>query len=115
MNRLARLVAMSQESDDLSAVTELFQMANAKLYLAFHALQQGKRVLNRICSGVVMFGAVAPPVETYVGSTARKSIKCTEGTLPSANGAKQYLPAPTVDEEEEDCKSLGNVSRGDWI
>jgi hypothetical protein len=40
MNRLDRLVDMSQENEDLGAATKLFRMANANLYLAFHPVQE---------------------------------------------------------------------------
>jgi hypothetical protein len=112
---LRRLTEWAAPSEDYRAVGELFRQVNVKLFAHFQPVQVKKRVLNQLVGGVVTFGSSAPPVEIYSGPTARE--KLTSPAAPGAAGPGD-LRSPTVPKpfgSDQEDKSLGNVSRGDWI
>ncbi len=86
---------------------------NVRLFLRFQPMQVKKRVLNKMVSGVVTFGAAPPPVQPYEGPTGRRMVK---GPAAGAAAGPYDLTSPSQPGDPgREGKSLGNVSRGDWI
>lgn len=88
--------------------------ANAKLYLRFAPEQQKKRVVNALTGGVVTLGSVPPPISVYEGHTGRQFVQ--EAAKQRKKTADRLSPA-AGDREVSGLKdkSLGKLSRGDWI
>jgi hypothetical protein len=112
---LRRMTEWAAQAKDYVTVGELFRQVNVRLFARFRGVKVKKRVLNKPVGGVVTFGASAPPVEIYSGSTARQKL-----TNPAASGAAGLgdLASPTVPKPfgpGQEGESFGNVSRGDWI
>jgi len=121
VHRLVDLVAEtdgSVDADRLDLAGQAFKLTNARLFLRFRPVQIKKRLLNKLAGGVVVFGAAPDPIEIYRGPTGRRALNYNGSTAPmAAEPGKPGLPSPpecTVGSGSED-KSLGNVSRGDWI
>jgi hypothetical protein len=112
-----KLLDKASDETNLKLAGEAIQMANAKLFLKFEQAAVKKRTLNRISSGVATFGDSAPPIELFKGPTARDPVKMSAGTrLAKVNHfdhAVEKTDSLIVSDREE--KSLGNVSRADWI
>ena len=107
---LNRLTVMAAKNDCLGTVTELFQQINVRLFLRFHAVQNAKRILNKIAGGEITLGSAPPPVNIYEGPTSRKTVKLVETARGSVPGCGECIPAQIRMEEEN---SPGNVSRSD--
>jgi hypothetical protein len=76
MSVLERLDELATTPDaNFAAITEVFRHTNAKLYLRFWQIEQGKRRLNVPSGGVLTFGSTAPPVSLYEGPTDRAIIQ----------------------------------------
>jgi hypothetical protein len=69
LDRLAELTAAAQ---DLGGEGQLFRQLNARMFLRFTEGRWKKRVVNKMVSGVVTFGATPPPVTLYEGPTGRR-------------------------------------------
>lgn len=50
------------KTDDFSAVTDGFNLVNARIFLAFKPVQLTKRTVNRVRGGKITFGNEPPPV-----------------------------------------------------
>jgi DNA invertase Pin-like site-specific DNA recombinase len=111
-----RLTEFSVKVEDLVAVGELFRQVNVCLFARFRQVQEKKRKLNKLVSGVVTFGSAPPPVTIYEGATSRKKVK-GPATPSGAAGPNFPTSPPTSDlvEPGREGESLGNVRRGDWI
>lgn len=121
VHRLGDLVANTQPLEDpacLDLAGQAFRLTDVRLFLRFRAVQVKNRVLNKIAGGVVAFGAAPPPIEIYRGPTGRRALNHNGATAAvAAEPGKHGLPSPpecTIGSGSEG-KSLGNVSRGDWI
>jgi hypothetical protein len=114
VRQLAELARDDQ--GDLGAAKHIFDLLNAKLFLGFQAVKVKRRILNKIRGGVVTFGDAAPPIEIYKGPTARKKVK-GPATSDATGPGERRLPSPpqSGNGSSREGKSLGNVSRGDWI
>lgn len=71
---LDRLTDLVTKADALPAIGDLLQRGSARLFLRFKEVQQQKRVLNRVASGVLTFGDAPPPIRLYVGPTGCRKI-----------------------------------------
>ena len=111
--RLTELVA---EGESMAVAREVFELTNARLFLTFLPAQLKKRVVYKVVSGVVTFGTAPPPITIYEGPTARKKLR-DPAALEAAGSCGLNSPAPPERciGSGEEGKSLGNVSRGDWI
>jgi len=70
-------------------------ITNARLFLRFQRVLVKKRVLNKLCGGVVTFGTAPPPVELYRGPTVRRALKHNvSATIVAAEPGKLCLPSP---------------------
>lgn len=105
------LSGLAGEADDLTAVSTLFTQLNARLFLRFQAVTQGKRTLNRLSAGVLTFGVTEPPVKMYQGPTGRAAVKTQPP--PPADESTSAVPAPCTSSGREEG-SLGNGSSGGW-
>ncbi len=111
---LHQLTDLASACDNLGAAGRLFELVNARLYLQYQPTKVKKRILNKITHGVVTFGDALPPVEIYRGPTSRKAIAGQAASAATRPGQNNLPPDGSVSSGEED-KSLGNVSRGEWI
>ena len=116
MNIIHQLAELARTSEDLGAARDLFELLNARLFLRFHQVKVKKRTLNKLASGVVTFGEAPPPIDIYEGPTSRRKIKGPAAKF-AAGPNEGDSPPPTRSStgSGEEGKSLGNVSRGDWI
>jgi len=112
INRLTELVA---EPNGFEAAREIFDLTNVRLFLKFRPVQVKKRVLNKLIGGVVTFGSAPPPVSRYEGPTSRETIKGSAASSATEPGGCTPPTPPKRIGSGEEGKSLGNVSRGDWI
>jgi hypothetical protein len=48
---------------------------NARLFPRFTEMRWKNRVVNKIASGIVTFGAIPPPIALYEGPTGRRAVK----------------------------------------
>jgi DNA invertase Pin-like site-specific DNA recombinase len=116
MDLLRRMTELSGDRQNLAAVSALFQQVNVRLFVHFRQVQEKKRKLNKLVSGVVTFGSAAAPVEIYQGPTSRNKIKgpaALDGVTGPFFPTTSSTPGPFGPGREGE--SLGNVSRGDWI
>ncbi len=102
-------------AEDLGVIGELFRRVKVRLFLRFHPVKTGKRTVNRLRAGVVIFGSASPPVLLYDGPTDRKKLRA-----PAAGEVAEALSAKSPGEPNQigsgrEGDSLGNVSRGNWI
>ena len=113
MDLAKRLAALADNEENFAAIGQVFQQVNVRLFLRFGKEQAGKRILNKMVSGVVTFGDAPPPITFYHGPTARKMIEgpVTTGVTEPGNSASPGLPKPSGPGREG--KSLGNVNRGE--
>lgn len=116
MEIIRRLPALARNVEDLATARKTFDLVNARLFLAFRPVKVKRRTLNRINGGVVTFGDAAPPIEVYQGPTARRKVKlpATSAVVRTGEGRSASPLESCIVSGRED-KSLGNVSRGDWI
>lgn len=112
INRLTKVVA---EPNGFEAAREIFDLTNVRLFLKFRPVQVKKRVLNKLTGGVVTFGSAPPPVARYEGPTSRETIKGSAASSATEPGGCTPPTPPKRIGSGEEGKSLGNVSRGDWI
>jgi hypothetical protein len=103
------LTELASSDDGLAAAKELFQATDARLFLSFQQVRQGKRELNRLKRGVVVFGNGEDPIEKYSGPTTPDKLKRKS---PAVRENKKAPPATNSDEE---AKSLRNANRDDRI
>ena len=94
---------------------ELFKLLNAQLFLGFHPVTAKKRTLNKINRGILTLGDADPPIKLYEGPTARKKIKSPTATATGQGERRESLPPQSSIYSGEEDKSIGNVSRGEWI
>jgi hypothetical protein len=113
---LDRLANLAEQAEDLTALGQLFQQINARLFLRFAEMQQKKRVVNQVAGGVVTFGATAPPVPLYEGPTNRRYVKSQASLLGDSEPRFHETPGiPGCVVPGAEGESLGNVSRGERI
>ena len=115
MGVLKGLIEVVADRPSGTVAREIFDLANARLFLRFQPKQVKKRVLNKIVGGMVTFGAVPPPIEIYKGPTGRRKIKGSatqRATEPV--GCEPPTPPESISSGGEG-ESLGNRSRGDTI
>ena len=103
------LAELAASDDGLASATELFQATDARLFLAFQQFRPGKRILNRLKRGVVVFGNAEDPIEKYSGPTTPAKVK-----RKSPVGMKNKK-APKTTNSSEEAKSLRNANRDDRI
>jgi hypothetical protein len=114
MALVRRLADLGQDEENYAAIGEVFAGVNARLFLRFAKVEQGKRKLNRAAGGVVTFGNAPPPIAMYTGPTARVKVKGPAGVSAGPGGHEPHVPPEPIDPGREG-DSLGNVCRGDWI
>jgi hypothetical protein len=115
MELARRLTELPEHHDDYAALAGLFSQVNARLFVRFQTVQEGKRTLNKVQSGVVTFGSTPPPITPYTGPTGRQKLKgpTTESTVGPVTPSSPSPLEPIGSGREG--KSLGNVSRGERI
>lgn len=116
MQIVLRLAELISTSDCLRSAGEIFRLVNARLFLGFRPVRVKNRTLNKTKGGVVTFGDDPPPIRIYEGRTARREVKSS--TASAAIGPGEWRPSPPPEScavSGREDKSLGNVSRGDWI
>lgn len=91
---------------------ELFEVTNLRMFLQFSPVQEGKRKLQGLVSGVVTIGDVKPPIEIYQGKTGRHALKELCGDLTKTPRPHQCGGGENV-ASDGDGSSLGNQSRRD--
>ena len=99
------LTELAASDDGLASATELFEATNTRVFLAFQKVRQGKRELNRLKRGIVVFGNAEDPIEKYSGPTTPAKVK-----RKSPVGLKNKKPPKTTNSGEE-AKSLRNANR----
>lgn len=109
---LERLPQLAADDRNLASIKEAFRLVDAKLFLQFKPVPLKKRTVNKVAHGVLTFGAEPPPIDLYKGPTARRYIKNAASVATDPSEADEAQPDPRPGREG---KSLGNVSRGDWI
>lgn len=100
---------MPKSDDGLAAAKELFQTTDARLFLSFQQVRQGKRELNRLKRGVVVFGNGEDPIEKYSGPTTPDKLKRKSPAV------RENKKAPKTTNSGEEAKSLRNANRDDRI
>lgn len=114
LNLALHLCELASAPDNLAGIGELFQKVNARLFVRFAPCPQGKRVLNKVSSGVATFGSAPAPCLIYQGPTAKSQFQDPGATLASGPDVwENTYPNPANPSQEEG--SLGNVNRGDRI
>jgi len=109
---LTHLSELAAGSDaDLSAVGNLFRGLEARLYLRFEVLEQGRQTINVPAGGVLTFGSTPPPVNMYTGPTGRAIIRkmLADGVLVTAS---PVCVAPRSSNSGQDVIGSANVKRG---
>lgn len=109
MDEAQFLTELASSQDGITAATELFQATDARLFFSFQRVRQGKRELNRLKRGVVVFGNAEDPIEKYSGPTTPAKVK-----RKSLSGVKNKN-APKTTNSGEEAKSLRNANRDDRI
>jgi hypothetical protein len=112
MSVLGGLTDAVADSPTGTLAREIFDLANARLFLHFQPKQVKRRVLNKIVGGMVTFGGAPPPIEIYKGSTGRKEIKCSAAQRETDPAKRESPETPECVSSGEEGMSLGNVSRG---
>jgi hypothetical protein len=64
------LSEIASDPDRLSLAAQAVELANLRMFVSFHPVQAGKRVLNKVAGGVVTIGAAPPPIALYHGPTS---------------------------------------------
>ena len=103
------LAELAASDDGIASATELFQATDARMFLAFQRVRQGKRELNRLKRGIVVFGNAEDPIEKYSGPTTPAKVKRKS---PAGVTNKK---APKTTNSGEEAKSLRNANRDDRI
>jgi hypothetical protein len=103
------LTELASSDDGLAAAKELFQATDARLFLSFQQVRQGKRELNRLKRGVVVFGNGEDPIEKYSGPTTPDKLKRKSPAV------RENKKAPKTTNSGEEAKSLRNANRDDRI
>jgi hypothetical protein len=101
------LAELAASDDGLASATELFQATDARLFLAFQKVRQGKRELNHLKRGIVVFGNAEDPIEKYTGPTTPDKLKRTSPAV------RKSRKAPKITNSGEEAKSLRNANRDD--
>lgn len=108
MGLFERLTDLASDPSNLPAITKLFAGVDARLFLRFEKQQHGKRLLNRLVSGVLTLGTAPAPIETYSGPTSKKHLASCRTQDRSISNTSTTNPCT-------EGESLGNVNRGDMI
>ncbi|REJ90037.1 MAG: hypothetical protein DWQ34_18230, partial [Planctomycetota bacterium] len=108
---LGQLDDVVEQEGNHRLARELFEVVNARLFLAFRKQPLKKRVVNRLHAGVVTLGDAPPPIYIYSGPTARHKVKHTAAVVAAESGEPNSSAPPS----DGEGKSLGNVNRGDRI
>jgi hypothetical protein len=103
------LTELAASDNGLASAMELFKATDVRLFLAFQKVPQGKRELNRLKRGIVVFGNAEDPIEKYSGPTTPAKVK----RKPPAGQKNKKAPKTTNSGEE--AKSLRNANRDDRI
>ncbi|MDA0589239.1 MAG: recombinase family protein [Planctomycetota bacterium] len=113
MSLLETLSEGTSEGPTGIVAREIFDLANARLFLNFQPKQVKRRVLNKIVGGMVTFGSAPPPFEIYGGPTGRRIIKGSATKLAAEPVGCESPTPPEVVSSGGEGESLGNRSRGD--
>ena len=111
MQAFETLDELVKDASNLAAIGECIKQLNIKLFLRFAPERSGKRVLNKLVSGVMTTGMEPPPITPYEGLTGRRNLK-ELAAEPAKNTAALTGSAA---ENSNEVDSLGNVHRGDRI
>jgi hypothetical protein len=114
MSLIQQLDQLATHTESLLSITRLFESVNARLFLKFEAVRPKKRIINRVCGGILTLGSHPLPIEIYSGPTARMHLKKSPAAEDAAEpGDPESDPlgaVPSVGKE----KSIGNVNRSNW-
>jgi hypothetical protein len=113
LSLLDRLGELAGNDTNLVAISELFQILNARLFLRFAPIKLKKRKVNRVSTGVVTFGDAEAPIKIYEGPTGRRAFQGNVAAAFAAGPGGRSLP--DADHGGREGKSSGNVSRGERI
>lgn len=109
---LERLTAsVSQGTTDWSVVSDVFRQTNAKLYLRFAEVENGRRKLNVPSGGVMTFGSTPPPGPLYTGPTDRTIIRKMLAAGESVTAIPECV-TPGDSNAGQDVIRSANVQRG---
>ncbi len=107
------LKSLASGSTSLGMARKVIDQTDAKLYLRFRTERPKKRAYHVIDGGVLTLGTAPAPIEVYQGHTDRKHVKHGKKRQ---NRRKDGAHGPCeCDDSGPEDKSLGKVSRGDWI
>lgn len=84
-----RLTDLAADPENLARVGELFRQINARLFVRFREVPQGKRLLRKPASGYATFGDAEPPINLCAGRTMRQKVKEAAASLAPASGDLQ--------------------------
>ncbi len=91
-------------------VTDLIRKVDARLYLKFDRVEQGRRVMCLISGGVLTFGQTPPPVPMYHGKTDRAIVRQMMAAGESVSAGLGKSSSDTLDTGAE-VRGSGNVQR----
>lgn len=116
MEIIRQLTELAAQEGGLASAREIFDLVNARMFLGFRPVRVKKRTFNKVSGGIVTFGEAPPPIEVYQGPTAREKLKGPAASAAAGPG-ERHLPSPPKrgNGSGREDRSLGNVSRGDWI
>ncbi len=100
-----------KDESNLAAIGECIKQLNVKLFLRFAPERAGKRMLNKLVSGVMTTGMEPPPITPYEGPTGRRNL--TELAAKTAKNTAALTGSAA--ENSNEVESLGNVNRGERI
>jgi hypothetical protein len=113
-----RLSELASNGENFALAREAFELANAKLFVAFKPIPKKRRTVNQISGGILTLGTAQPPVVQYAGPTSRKQINKRKPGAANAipgNGGRRSPAESEPQSSDGEEMSLGNVNRGDRI
>ncbi len=108
-----RLTDLAADFENYAAISEVFQQVNVRLFMRFQEVQEKKRKLNKLVSGVVTFGSAPHPITIYEGPTGRRDIKGPVSSKDTGPCSPRTPLCPELFGPGREGSSLGNVNRGD--
>ncbi len=109
LDRMA--AAAAANTVDWTAVGDVFTQTNAKLYLRFAEVEQGRRTINVPAGGIMTFGSTPPPAALYTGPTDRPIIRQMLAAGESVTAVPECV-APGDSDTGQDVIGSANVQRG---
>lgn len=104
---------LSEDADNLLAISALFQQVDVQLFLRFEPVQLKKRIVNRLSDGIITMGAVPPPIQKYSGATSTARVEGEFANQKKNAPAATAAGANSTHFADEQVKSSRNVSRDD--